>query len=30
LLDEKNIDFFKENIVFSEYLPKDLKEIFEF
>lgn len=30
LLDEKNIDFFKENIVFSEYLAKDLKEIFEF
>lgn len=29
LVDEKNIDFFKKNIVFEEYLPKDLKEIFE-
>ena len=29
LLDPKNIDFFKEKIIFSEYLPKDLKEIFE-
>ena len=29
LLDQKNIDFFKEKIIFSEYLPKDLKEIFE-
>lgn len=29
LLDEKNLDFFKKNIIFEEYLSKDLKEIFE-
>lgn len=29
LLDEKNLDFFKKNIIFEKYLSKDLKEIFE-
>lgn len=30
LLDENNLNFFKEKIIFEEYLPKDLKEIFNF
>lgn len=29
LLSPENLDFFKKNIIFEEYLPKDLKEIFE-
>ena len=26
LIDESNLDFFKQKIIFEEYLPKDLKE----
>ena len=29
LIDESNLEFFKQKIIFEEYLPKDLKEIFE-
>lgn len=29
LLSEENLTFFKNNLIFEEYLPKDLKEIFE-